>query len=590
MCIRDRVSTQSTWGYMDKEKAKVASAAAKEAFGKKDYAAAIKSYTEAISFDPTDHLLFSNRSACYASLTQYQDALDDANKCLELKPDFVRGYGRKGLALFYLKKHGEAIETYTAGLKLDPNNDQLKEGLEQAKSGMEEGSPFGSQKEILGKLLADPVTKEYFKDKDFIAKLQLCQQNPQMLIQLMQSDPRFEKVLEVITGINMADLKQKAGAPEGHEGHEHGHEGHEHSHEGHEHAHPPPPHFEPAPPKPEAEKPKPAPMSEEEKIKHQAEEEKKKGNDAYKAKNMETALEHYNEAIKIFNQEPIYHLNKALAYIEMKKYDECLKCCDEAIELAQTLMPKPFDKIAKAFVRKANCYTQMGKYPEAIAHYDKALLEVNDPATREAKKNCESFIKKQEEEKYLDPVKAEEHKEKGNVFFRDGNFAEAIKEYDESIKRNPKSAPVLLNRALTYMKMLEHGKALEDISRSLALDPKYAKAYAKKGKIHFFLKEYHKAIDAYNSGLAIEPTNEECLEGREKTQQAIYQSPPDEDRAKRAMADPEIRAILSDPRIQQVFKEIKENPSAPIAAMKDPFIAQAIQKLIAAGIIGTKQP
>lgn len=583
---------------MDKEKAKEIAAKAKEAFAKKDFPTAIKSYTEAIACDPTDHIFFSNRSACYASLEQYEDALDDARKCVELKPDFARGYGRKGLAEFYLKKYEDAKKSYEEGLKLDPNNDQFKEGLARVNDCLtgpgdfggpqDQGGMFGSQQEILKKLLSDPVTKEYFKDKDFITKLQMCQSNPQFLFSLMNSDPRFMKVFNVMTGISMDDLKKaSAGMPPGgpgSESHEHEHEhGPECKHE-HEHPHP---HFHEPPKAPEPPKPS-EPETPEQTAKREAEEAKAKGNQAYKEKKFEEALGWYDKAIALNKTEPIYLLNKASVYLGMQKFDECLAVCDESIKVSEELLPKPFDKIAKAYARKGNCFTQMKKWEEALVMYDKSLLEANDAAVREAKRNCEQQKKQFEEQEYLDPAKGEEAKERGNKLFRDGNFAEAIKEYTESIKRNPKVPAVYLNRGMSYMKVLDYDKALEDINKSIELDPKYAKAYAKKGNIHYFLKEYHKAIDVYSKGLELDPTNQECIDGRQKTQQAIYASPPDQERAKRAMDDPEIRALLQDPRINQVLKDAQENPASFNAAMRDPFISQAIQKLIAAGVLGVK--
>lgn len=44
-------------------------------------------------------MLYSNRSGAYASLKNYEKALEDANKTTELKPDWAKGYGRKGSAL-----------------------------------------------------------------------------------------------------------------------------------------------------------------------------------------------------------------------------------------------------------------------------------------------------------------------------------------------------------------------------------------------------------------------------------------------------------------------------------------------------------
>lgn len=59
----------------------------------------------------------------------------------------------------------------------------------------------------------------------------------------------------------------------------------------------------------------------------------------------------------------------------------------------------------------------------------------------------------------------------------------------------------------------------------------------------------------------------------------------DEERVRHAMADPEIQMLLKDPRIQQVLKDMQENPMSAQGALRDPFINEAINKLIAAGVI-----
>jgi len=55
-------------------------AEANKAFSSKDYPSATKLYSDAIAVDPTNHVLFSNRSASKAGQKDWRGALDDAEK------------------------------------------------------------------------------------------------------------------------------------------------------------------------------------------------------------------------------------------------------------------------------------------------------------------------------------------------------------------------------------------------------------------------------------------------------------------------------------------------------------------------------
>lgn len=56
-------------------------------------------FSKAIEIEPSNHVLYSNRSGAYTSLKNFDKALEDANKVVEIKPDWVKGWGRKGAAL-----------------------------------------------------------------------------------------------------------------------------------------------------------------------------------------------------------------------------------------------------------------------------------------------------------------------------------------------------------------------------------------------------------------------------------------------------------------------------------------------------------
>lgn len=55
-------------------------------------------FTQAIAIDPQNHVLYSNRSAVYAAQSEYQKALEDAEKSISIKPDWAKGQLRKGAA------------------------------------------------------------------------------------------------------------------------------------------------------------------------------------------------------------------------------------------------------------------------------------------------------------------------------------------------------------------------------------------------------------------------------------------------------------------------------------------------------------
>lgn len=69
------------------------------AFKAGNYPQAIKHYSDALVETPSDHTILSNRAAAHQNLGQFAAALEDANKCIEIKPDWGKGYQRKAMAL-----------------------------------------------------------------------------------------------------------------------------------------------------------------------------------------------------------------------------------------------------------------------------------------------------------------------------------------------------------------------------------------------------------------------------------------------------------------------------------------------------------
>ena len=97
------------------------------------------------------------------------------------------------------------------------------------------------------------------------------------------------------------------------------------------------------------------------------------------------------------------------------------------------------------------------------------------------------------------------------------------------------------------------------------------------------------SLESYDIGLQLDPANAQCLEGKQRTVTQINacfsSGKSDPERSKRAMEDPEIQTLLGDPIVQNVLRELKENPANGQKALQDPAIAAKISTLIAAGVL-----
>lgn len=97
-----------------------------KAFASEKFDDAVAFFTQAIAQNGQNHAIYSNRSATYMAMKDFQKALADAEKVIELKPDWPKGFFRKGAALENLLRYPEAFVAYQEGLARDANDENLK--------------------------------------------------------------------------------------------------------------------------------------------------------------------------------------------------------------------------------------------------------------------------------------------------------------------------------------------------------------------------------------------------------------------------------------------------------------------------------
>ncbi|KAI1772136.1 hypothetical protein F4818DRAFT_449722 [Hypoxylon cercidicola] len=572
-----------------------------KAIAEKKFDEAIDAFTKAISIDASNHILYSNRSAAYASKKDWANALTDAEKTTQIKPDWPRGWGRKGAAL-----HGSgdllgASDAYEEGLKHDPNNAGLKSSLASVQRAMEQeaGAGLGSDPtggigqmfndpNLLQKLMNNPKTSGYFADPSFIAKIQAIQKNPQNTQELF-SDPRMIQVLGVVMGIDM-----QMGGPDDIPGAAASSSGAKETGEDVEM-----PDLIPAD-KPEpakAPEPEPEPEIDEEelakkKAKEEADKEKALGTTKYKKREFDEAIKHYSKAWEL-HKDITYLNNLGAAYFEKGDYQACIDACTKAIDEGRQIYAD-FKMIAKSYARIGTAYEKLGDLSLAVENYQKSLTEHRTPDTVNKLRAAERRKIDEAKKAYVDPAKAEEAREEGNKKFKEQDFPGAVAAYTEMIKRAPEDPRGYSNRAAAFIKLFEFPSALEDCNMAIKKDLKFIRAYIRKAQIYFGMRDYSKCIDACNEATTVDNEHYNNANAREidqqqqKALQAMYsarENETEDQTRERLMKDPEIMTIMQDPVMQSILQQAQSDPAALQEHMRNPNVRSNIQKLIAAGVI-----
>uniref|UniRef100_A0A2P2K278 Uncharacterized protein MANES_15G032000 n=1 Tax=Rhizophora mucronata TaxID=61149 RepID=A0A2P2K278_RHIMU len=100
-------------------------------------------------------------------------------------------------------------------------------------------------------------------------------------------------------------------------------------------------------------------------------------------------------------------------------------------------------------------------------------------------------------------------KDKGNEFFKDGNFLKAAALYTQAIKLDPSNPTLYSNRAAAFLQLVKLNKALADAETTITLNPKWEKGYFRKGSVLEAMEQYDDALAAFHTALQYNPQSTE---------------------------------------------------------------------------------
>lgn len=562
-------------------------------FAAKEFDQAIEQFTKAIEASSSpNHVLYSNRSACYASLKNFTKALEDAEKCVEINNSWAKGYNRVGAAQYGLGNFEDAKKAYSTALELDASNAMAQSGLkavEDAENARNAQPDLGlgkmfSDPNLITNLKNNPKTAELMKDPNLVAKLLQIQANPQAGMSTMLSDPRMMTIMAALMGIDFdmpTDEKTQESSADSSK---------------------PQPKAEPkseTKPEPKAEQKEEAKDTEdvemEDSSKVEAEAAKAQGNTLYKQRKFDEAIEQYNKAWEL-HKDITFLNNRAAAEFEKGDYDAAIATCELAVEEGRSLRAD-YKLIAKSFARLGNCFLKKDDLELAAKYFDKSLTEHRTPDVLAKLRSTQKEIKVREAALYIDPEKAEEARLLGKEYFTKGEWPNAVKAYTEMVKRAPDDARGYSNRAAALAKLMSFPDAVEDCNKAIAKDPTFIRAYIRKANAQLAMKEYSHVIETLtearekdqelNGGKNVAEIDQLYNKAASQRFSAIEGETP-EQTMERVSRDPEIVSILQDPVMQGILGQARENPAALQDHMRNPAVSKKINTLIAAGVIRTR--
>ena len=165
------------------------------------------------------------------------------------------------------------------------------------------------------------------------------------------------------------------------------------------------------------------------------------------------------------------------------------------------IVPRPIEKLVKdilsslpndiAYNNRGNVYSKQGNFAQAISEYTKAI-EIN-------------------------PGLAEAYNNRGLTYVEQGNLPQAVSDYNKAIEINPNLADVYANRGLVYARQSNFSQAVSDFTKAIEINPNFAEAYINRGAAYDDQGNFAQAISDYNKAIEINPNFAEAYYNRGNT-------------------------------------------------------------------------
>jgi len=212
---------------------------------------------------------------------------------------------------------------------------------------------------------------------------------------------------------------------------------------------------------------------------------------------------------------------KAVAFINLGRYDEALQACDSAIEINP--------QYKNAWITKAWALIKLGRYDDSLLASDKAIeLGPEDAYAWNNKAAAlvnlgryDEGLQVSEKTIELNPRFAKGWYNKGEALNNLGNSDEAMKCYNKSIELDSNNAIPWIGKSQIFVNSGKNEEGLQASEKALNIDPKAKVAWNNKGVALYGLGRYEEALLSYDKALEIDPKYKKAWNNKGKVLKAL---------------------------------------------------------------------
>ncbi|XP_077043588.1 sperm-associated antigen 1 isoform X2 [Agelaius phoeniceus] len=257
----------------------------------------------------------------------------------------------------------------------------------------------------------------------------------------------------------------------------------------------------------------------------------------------------------------ILYSNRAACYLKEGNCSDCIQDCNRALELQpfslkpllrRAMASESMERYRQAYIDYKTVLqidSSIQAANDSANRITKTLIDQDGPSWREklppipvvpvaaqlhrwdggslTSENKPSTIDiNREEELQMNCEEATEKfkrlKNEGNDFVKMGEYEEAANKYSECMKLNTEECTVYTNRALCYLKLYKYEEAKRDCDHVLQIEDSNIKAFYRRALAYKGLQNYQASADDFNKVLLIDPNVVEAQKELEEVTQLLH--------------------------------------------------------------------